>query len=156
MQTFTERFEAANGGPIQHEGRELQKSFSLPVKKGDSFELRFLRAAERPVQGLGLKCEGCKLMIADTVAASIALWTDTAPESVSIQVVKAKPGARVIIFNQWRDEKYGSTMYHLNNAAMEIVPQPDGWITLRCSDGWGDPDFNDLIAALRLKPRQAQ
>lgn len=54
-------------------------------------------------------------------------------------------GARVVITNQWRDEKYGSTMYKLNNAAMEVLDQTDGSLLLRCSDGWGDADFNDLV-----------
>lgn len=150
MQTFAERFGAAKDAPIHYNGRDLHRQFVLPVKKGDSIGLRFLRATDRPVQGVGVKCEKCEISIADTRARSFGLWTDTAPSEVILNVVKAQADARVVFFNQWRDEKYGSTMYHLNNAAMEIVPQPDGSVLLRCSDGWGEPDFNDLV--LQVKP----
>jgi hypothetical protein len=54
-----------------------------------------------------------------------------------------------VFVNQWRDEKFGSTMYRLNNAAMEILPQEDGVsVVMRCSDGWGEPDFDDLVIQL--------
>lgn len=148
MQTFAEHFAAANGGPIQYERRKLYWTYWLTVKEGDEISLRFVRAIDSPVQGLGIKTEKCHVQVADTTAKSIALWTDTAPKEVNLRAVKAKAGARIGLFNQWRDEKYGSTMYHLNNAAMEVQAQPDGSFLIRCSDGWGEADFNDLVLVL--------
>ena len=148
MTTFTDQFESTNGAPIQYDGRELHAKLVLAAANGDTIALRFLRSADRPVQGIGITCEHCEIRVAGTMAKSIGLWTDTAPKAVTLEVVKAKTGARVIFFNQWRDEKDGSTMYRLNNAAMELVPQPDGSILARCSDGFGEPDFNDLVFQL--------
>jgi hypothetical protein len=145
MTTFADRFECTKGAPIQHEGRELHTSLTLQVASGDTIAITFLHTTDRPVQGIGIKCEKCEVSIAGTTSRSIGLWTDTAPRDVTIKVGKAKAGARLVLVNQWRDEKYGSTMYRLNNAAMEIVQQPDGSILARCSDGWGEPNFNDLV-----------
>jgi hypothetical protein len=33
----------------------------------------------------------------------------------------------------------------VNNAAMDVQPQPDSSLLVRCSDGWEGPDFNDLV-----------
>jgi hypothetical protein len=152
MLTFTQRFDAANGGPIEYEGRQLHAAHTLSVAEGDRIALQFLHSIDRPVQGLGVKCEKCEIAVAQAVAKSLALWTDTAPPDVELQIVKAGKGARVTFFNQWRDEKYGTTMYRLNNAAMDIVPQDDGSDVLRCSDGWGEQvDFNDLVVKLTQK-----
>jgi hypothetical protein len=152
MQTFAEQFAATKGGPIHYDRRELHWTYWLAVNGGDEIALRFLRSADSPLQGIGIKAEKCHVQVANVTAKSLGLWTDTAPKDVLLRVVKAKRGARVGFFNQWRDEKYGSTMYHLNNAAMEIQPQPDGSALLRCSDGWGEPDFNDLVLTLSHRP----
>jgi len=148
MQTLRDLFDIAGRGPIHFEGRELRASLVFDVTKNDKVNLRFQRATDSPVQGLGVECRKCELRIANTVAKNLALWTDTAPKEVLLEVVRAKPGATITIFNQWRDEKYGSTMYHLNNAAIEVVAQADGSVLLRCSDGWGEPDFDDLVVSL--------
>ena len=145
MTTFADQFQSTNGAPIRYDGRELHAKLNLQVKNGDTIELRFLRSAERPVQGIGITCGKCEIRVASTTAKRIGLWTDTALRTVTLEVVKAGTDAHVIFFNQWRDEKYGSTMYRVNNAAMELVPQPDASILVRCSDGWGQPDFNDLV-----------
>jgi len=150
-ETLSKRFEAANGATIFYEGRELHRSLVLPVSRGDSLDLRFVRSTERPVQGFGIKCERCQVKVADTLATNVALWRDTAPSEITINVAKAKPGARILIRNYWRDEKYGTTMYYLNNAAIEIVYRADGVIVLHCSDGWLGPDFEDLVAEIRVR-----
>lgn len=148
--TFTELFNAAHGAPIRYQGRELHAKYDIAVSPGQSIALRFLRSARRPVQGVGIACHNCKIAIGETEAKDIALWTDTAPAEIVLKITKAKPGARATFTNQWRDEKFGSTMYRLNNAAMEISHGSDGVIDFRCSDGWGPPDFNDLVFQLRL------
>ena len=143
--TFTDQFSESNGAPIHYEDRELIASYTLPVSEGDCIRLRFAQATDSPVQGLGISCFDCVVSAATTIAKSMALWTDSAPEEVTLRVSKARAGARLVLHNQWRDAKHGSTMYHLNNAAMHPVLQPDGSVVLNCSDGWGEPDFTDLV-----------
>ena len=69
-------------------------------------------------------------------------------DAASPQFNARKP-VQLIIYNVWRDEKYGTTMYGLNAAAMVVQqPRADEW-TLACSDGWGvEPDFSDLVVRL--------
>jgi len=148
--TFAELFDAAQGTSIRYQGRELHATYDVAVSQGQTITLRFLRSTHRPVQGVGIACHNCQIAIGETEAKNIALWTDTAPADVVLTITKAKSGARVTFVNQWRDEKFGSTMYRLNNAAMEILPGPNGLLDFRCSDGWGAADFNDLIFQLQL------
>jgi hypothetical protein len=54
------------------------------------------------------------------------------------------------VLDQWKDMKYGSTMYRLNDAAMQIDHGADGSLLFKCSDGWGQPDFGDLIFEVRM------
>jgi hypothetical protein len=106
------------------------------------------------VQGLGIKLADARgaLEVAGTRARGIVLWTDTAPRDVECLVLKAKRGATLSLVNQWRDEKYGTTMYSLNAAAIDIQSQSDGSVRLLCSDGWGtEPDFEDLVVRLRVE-----
>lgn len=150
VKTLADHFAETRGAAIQYLGRQLHKSLELAVRTGDSLELRFVRSTESPVQGVGLKCKHCRVGIAGTAAANVALWRDTAPDCVTVNVLNAKNAAQVVLFNQWRDEKHGSTMYHLNNAAIEILKQADGSLLLRCSDGWGAPNFEDLVLEVRV------
>jgi hypothetical protein len=147
-ETLADLFDSANGRPICWHGRTLIPKYSVPVDSGDAFRMRFLGSVPSPVQGMGLHAENCSIRVASVVAKDIALWRDTAPDVVEFSIVRVKKGARVILTNQWRDEKYGSTMYRLNNAAIEVVPQDDGSVILRCSDGWGEPDFESLVVQL--------
>lgn len=150
METFAERFLAANGKPIEYKGRLLVSSYVLAVSAGDTITVSFLSAVERPVQGIGIRCESCLVRISTAKGKSFALWADTAPARVTVDVVRAKSGTgKVVLFNQWKDEEYGATMYHLNNAAMQVAESADGSAVLRCSDGWGEPDFGDLLVQVR-------
>jgi len=135
----------SEGGTIEVDGRSLRATHSVTVSEGASLRLVFLRSASAPVQGLGLHGVNCSLKIGGVTNKDLALWCDTAPRNVTCDVVNVKAGARVEITNQWRDDKYGTTMYKLNNAAMEVLEQADNSLLLRCSDGWGDADFNDLV-----------
>ena len=144
--TLSQLFEGVEKGvPIRYGGRDLYRAYRLEVREGDTLSIRFLKNVDRPVQGIGLKCHKCKLQVAGTEAANLALWVDTAPPTVVVRIAKAKPGATVLVSNLWRDEKHGTTMYYINNAAMDVVAQPDGSLLFRCSDGWLGPDFGDLV-----------
>lgn len=76
------------------------------------------------------------------------LWCDTAPDLVAVQV-RQKPRARrsLKVWNVWRT---GTDVTHawLRNAAMQVEGEPTRRLTLRCSDGIGDPTFDDLIVKM--------
>jgi hypothetical protein len=86
------------------------------------------------------------------------LWADTAPRHVEVVApARARKPVELVVYNVWRDEKYGTMMYAVNAAAMMIEqPHANEW-TLACSDGWGlEPDFGDLVVRLVLEHSHAR
>jgi hypothetical protein len=154
---FTKAFMESNGEPISYQGRTLRDAYELSVTEGERLEIAFERATPSPVQGIGIgaNAKGVQLETNDQKGKQFVLWADTAPPRVEILVRKAKPNTPLRIWNVWRDEKYGMTMYGVNAAAIEVCDQSDGSVLLRCSDGWKGPDFEDLHVAVRRLPARA-
>lgn len=146
--SLADRFTAAQGNPIEINGHQLHWTFHLPVSAGDAIELRFRDFVRQPVQGLVLDCSLCKGEIGGRKAQKFQLWTDTAPERVSVRILRAKAGARISMFNVWSDESHSPMLYRLNDAAMQVegaFPTP---VVLRCSDGYGPLDLSDLVVEI--------
>src|SRR5262245_43870834 len=154
MATLSELFDASEARHIHWNGYELARDLVVKVGKGDEVHIRFLRSCDVPVQGIGITGKSCQLEISGTRSAHIGLWRDTAPAEVILRVATARSGATITFFNQWRDEKHGTTMYHVNNAAMQIEQESPNVFLVRCSDGWGPVDLSDLEfrIALNAKP----
>jgi hypothetical protein len=52
------------------------------------------------------------------------VWTDTAPRHIEFTApVNAREPVELVLYNVWRDEKYGTMMYGLN-AAGTVIEQP--------------------------------
>lgn len=62
---------------------------------------------------------------------------------------RAKGVRSLRIWNAWRDNDL--TQAWLGNAGMRVIPGEGGSLTLRCSDGEGEPDFDDLVAEVRVR-----
>lgn len=111
----------------------------------ERFELRFLSAKEFPVQGIHLRVKGGTLAVNDCESSNIVVWQDTAPQRVDVQVRALRKGARLMLWNIWK-ESAGVTQAWLGNSALQVdVDSSRGFLKLRCSDGVGEPDFEDLI-----------
>jgi hypothetical protein len=149
--TFSEAFIANKGAPIPYGSSVLHWTYWIAIHADDNIEIIFERFKELPVQGICIAAENATLNIVGSPSPKFVLWTDTAPRHVTVRVVHAGADARVSIFNVWRDEQHGSMMYRVNNAAMQIQPQDDGSVVLRCSDGYGveHVDFDDLVIRLQ-------
>ena len=149
---FAALFKESDNRPIEWEGHWLYPFLSLHVSRGDFLDISILRSAKAPIQGLSLSATSRKVELETngTSGRSFALWSDTAPKHTRVKVLRpVRSSAEIMIRNIWRDEKYGATMYALNAAAIQIDQQGDNEWVLRCSDGWGTPDFNDLIVLVR-------
>ena len=147
MTTLADEFKRTNSKSIVYEGRTLIRSYELPVEVGDKVCLTFVRFAKSPVQGIriSMREKGCTLELAAAGAADFVVWTDTAPRQVEVTVRKAKGKCHLMLWNVWRDEKYGTTLYGLNNAAIHVVEESPTQAVLNISDGWLGPDFEDLV-----------
>lgn len=112
--------------------------------------MSFLSSASPLLQGLRIKIRGGALTIDGVTASEFVLWRDTAPPLVEIETSWQPKGARSLrIWNCW---EYNGVMHAwIGNAAMRVDDDGAGTILLRCSDGEGEPDFDDLIAEVRIR-----
>lgn len=119
----------------------------------DQVVFEFRHGVPTPIQGLAIKLEGGILSANNVEAKHLTLWQDTAPEEVCVLITKRKK-ARLMIWNIWRDTIGGQdvTQAWLRNSGMRIERSVDGGETiLRCSDGIGPVNFDDLIVGARTK-----
>lgn len=152
MPDFQQQFLSSKGKPIQHGGQEVHLSIRLAVGRNDVVRLTFERAVGTPVQGLRLKAKDCSLKAANVEGKQFVFWRDTAPDTVEVRVLKAKPGAEIVVMNVWRDETHGSTMQGMGFAGITCRAGAGRTIVLGCSDGSGPPDFHDLVVAIEVGP----
>ena len=148
-------FAADTVGPVSHNGRELWLSYRIPVGTGDRIHLLFERFSSRPRQGMQLMMANRRhqLAIAGHEGRQFVLWADTAPRHVEVEITKAGRGGTLVLMNAWQDEKYGTMLYGLNWAAMDVSAEADGTLLIDCSDGYGlEPSFGDLV--VRVLPER--
>jgi hypothetical protein len=149
--TLSDMFAAAKAPRIDWAGESVYAIYEIdPVPDGMIVE--FLRAKDAPVQGLSLTAKGGMLMINNIEASDIALWHDTAPAKVSVRV-KRKPRAKMTLkfWNIWRQGTGETSIIQAwqGDAGMRIDKVGGGKeLLLRCSDGEGPVDFNDLKVRL--------
>jgi hypothetical protein len=155
MPDFMPLFVASRGKPIDFEGQLLHSALHLALAPSSRIHILFESSATRPVQGLSISAERPKhrLGIAGMSARHFVLWRDTAPRHVEVELPRARQPVLIAIHNVWRDEKYGTTMYGTNAAAMRVTEERVGKWLLECSDGWGtDAHFGDLVVRVVLEP----
>ena len=134
-------------------GGPLYSLYELPTGSGE-MTIRFVAFRACPPQGLRLKIRGGSLDIDGRTADEVVLWTDTAPTEVRVAINWKPHGARSLrIWNVWRMEEV--TQAWLGNAGMRVSTTDNGTLLLRCSDGEGEPDFEDLIANVAVDEASA-
>jgi len=101
-------------------------------------------------QGVRLKARGARLTIDDVEDTDFVLWQDTSPRHVEVDLRWSARGARSLrIWNTWvRD---GVAHAWLGNAGMRVDDEGQGRYLLRCSDGAGEPTFDDLVVAVTAR-----
>jgi hypothetical protein len=149
LKDYTPLFEASKGEPIMQDGSVLHRRCWIDVAGGDTLVLRFLSFTTEYIQGLRISAEQCQLTVERFTGKEIVLWTDSAPEQVRLEVVKSKKRARVGFLNVWKDREHETMMYALTSSAMRVSRTDDGELVLRCSDGSGEPEFDDLVVQIR-------
>jgi hypothetical protein len=108
--------------------------------------LTFVAAKQTPRQGVQLRMRGGTLVTDGHEGSDIVLWQDRSPRRVSIDVRCAGPRKpRLKLWNVWRGG-LDVTQAWLGNAAIQLDGNPtSGSFRIRCSDGLGEPNFDDLI-----------
>jgi len=144
--TLNERLADSKGEPFEYEGLTVHGVYRRDVHQDDLLQVRFVRRTPTIRQGLQLKTNRGQLLVNGQSLKSGVLWMDTAPEVVEIVCHPPRPGATLSIWNVW--EREGIVHAWVGNAGM-LVEQRNDAVVLKCSDGVGKPDFQDLVVELR-------
>jgi hypothetical protein len=152
---LAELLSAAGGGPIDWSGQRVHMMYELPQREADQeLLITFGQPSPARPQGLRIKVRGGLVELNGEALDDVVLWSDTAPETVLLRFVpaKAKGPMTVRFWNAWRDTS-GTMQAWIGNAGMLVETQDDGTTVLRCSDGFDEPSFDDLVAV--LNPRSS-
>ena len=151
-------FAASHGEPIEFGGQTLHLRLDIVAPPKSRLHVLFESSLASPVQGLAVSARQPKhkLKVMGTSARHLVLWRDTAPKHVEVELPSARQPLSVVIYNVWRGEKYGTTMYGVNAAAMRVTEEGPGKWLLECSDGWGtEANFSDLVARVVIEPPES-
>ena len=111
--------------------------------------IRFRSATPEPPQGLRLKVRGGTFEIESADTDDIVLWQDTAPAEVDVRIRWKTRGVRSLrVWNAWRVNDL--TQAWLGNSGMRVTASQGRVFEFRCSDGEGDPNFDDLVAEVHV------
>lgn len=137
------------GAPIEVDGRLVRMMYELPPIKGPT-ELRVeLETSSSRPQGLRLKVRDGDVVLNDQVLNDVVLWSDTAPPAVTAQLrpKSARKPMNVRVWNVWRDPA-GTMQAWIGDAGLVVEDEQEGSAVLNCSDGFDEPDFDDLRVKL--------
>lgn len=140
-------FRSGNGRKVKWQGRFVYSMVQLGVKDGDIVEITRLSSSQTRAQALKLAVDKGDLRANGVLVPTAAIWTHTSPETATLQVV-GKRAKSVDIWNSWSFEGVDSAW--LGNAGMLVESDGDQH-TLRCSDGVGDPTFDDLVVRVHVR-----
>lgn len=151
MTDLSELFAEQQTNVIDWDGTEIYGLFEF-AEIPSSVRLTFASAADTPVQGVHMRMRGGILEANGREGEDIVLWRDTAPASVSVKVRHGGRGkASLKLWNVWRGGR-DVTQAWLGNAALQVEGDPAGnSFRLRCSDGQGEPNFDDLIVDVEIE-----
>lgn len=103
-------------------------------------------------QGLRLKARGGVIELNDQVLEDIVLWHENAPRTIIARLHPKESDVpmNLRVWNAWRDPA-GTMQAWVGNSGI-IVEERGDMIVLHCSDGFDEPNFDDLVVALELMP----
>jgi hypothetical protein len=146
--TLADLFIATRGKPIIYEGRVVHGAAFRHMAKAGRFIVRFVKAIPKPVQALRIDIDPGRLVIAGEESRKMILRLDTCPDVVEVRYRLLGLGSTITFYNAWIDEK-GVIDAWLMNAGM-LVEETGNRMLLRCSDGRGEPTFDDLIVEIEF------
>lgn len=144
--TLAEALAKGSGRKTKWQGRTVHSFVRIAVTDGDRIVIRRLRASKIRAQALKLAVDRGELKANGLVVSTVAVWSHTAPDTVTLDIV-GKRAKSVDIWNAWSHEGVDSSW--LGNAGILVESTGDGHL-LRCSDGLGEPSFDDLVVRVEV------
>lgn len=142
-------FGKAQAPTVTWRGQLVYSMFQLPsLAAGTAVRIVFDDPNPARPQGLRLKARHGALRIAAQDLDDVVLWSDSAPRTVEAQIRSRTGDVNLRIWNCWRDP-IDTTQAWIGNAGMLVESTESGFL-LRCSDGFDDVTFDDLVAVVGL------
>jgi len=141
-------FDESDGKPVICEGRLVHAIAYRHVAKPGRFIVRFIEYVADPIQALAIDIDPGTLLVDDSESPKMILRLDTSPDVVEVQYRPSSEESRLVFFNEWIRED-GSILSWLTHAGM-LVEEDGNKMTLRCSDGRGEPTFDDLVVEIEF------
>jgi hypothetical protein len=146
--TLGELFRRSRGAPIEFQGRTVHALFEHPLSGPEIGQVELRSNQPRP-EGVCVTIVKGSLLINGQQLPEAVLWADTAPACVTVVCQPKGASAVLRVWNTWKDEQ-GTQHAWIGNAGM-LVEIAGECVILRCSDGMGDVDFDDLIVSIRFE-----
>ena len=147
MTTLEAAFRSGNGRRIKHDDQIVHSYLQLGVKEGDHLQVTRLSSSPLRAQALKIAVDKGNLRANGVLMSEAAIWSHTAPEVATLEVV-GRRARSIDIWNSWSFDSVDSSW--LGNAG--ILVDGDGpTYRLRCSDGLGDASFDDLVVDLLVR-----
>jgi hypothetical protein len=147
--SLAQRFQEARAPKIEVDGREIYGLYEIDVSSGETaLSLDFVAIKKSTIQGINIKAVNCDVEINNQILTDFVIWADHSPNHIPLNVRVGKSGkATLKVWNVW---KYDDVVHAwIGNAGM-LVKKNDRHIAFHCSDGMGDPNFEDLVFTIEI------
>ncbi|MGR3911569.1 hypothetical protein Q3A80_31440 [Burkholderia sp. SR8] len=147
--SLAQRFQEARAPKIEVDGREIYSLYEVDVSSGETaLSLDFISSKKSSIQGVKIKAENCNVEVNNQILKDFFIWADHSPKHIPMNVTINKGGkAAIKVWNVW---KYDDVPHAwIGNSGM-LVKKDDRHIVFHCSDGMGDPDFEDLVFTIEV------
>lgn len=145
--TLAQAFAKGSGRKTKWQGRTVHSFVRIPVTDGDRILVHRLRSSRVRAQAIKMAVDRGELRANGVVVPTVAVWSHTAPETAELDVV-GRRAKSLDIWNSWSFEGVDSSW--LGNAGILVESSATGHL-LRCSDGLGDPSFDDLVVRIEVQ-----
>lgn len=146
--TLADYFMKAPGSTVEYKGLTVHSAVFRHVREPGRLVVRFVKAVPIPVQALRINIDRGKLLVEDTESSKIILRLDTSPDVVEVRYRPARQGSRLTFYNAWIDDHDEVDAWIMH--AGIVLEETGNKMVLRCSDGRGEPTFDDLIVEIEF------
>lgn len=145
--TLSEKFASTRGAPQLVDGESVVPMVRISPAAGEVLHVALRCPTGRVGQGLRLKMPTGRFTVSGVDLRDAVLWFDTAPSPVRVEI---HTGEEMRLWNCWKGP-HGQAMAWVGNAGIVLSQTLDGWL-LRCSDGVGSVQFDDLVVEISRGP----
>jgi hypothetical protein len=146
--TLADLWRETTGHTVTFEGVTVHAIIFREVRESGRLVVRFLDSRPKPIQALRIDIDPGQLLVQGEAASKMILRLDTSPTSVEVHYRAAGQGSRIALYNAWIDEN-GQIDRWTMHAGM-LVEETGNKMLLRCSDGRGEPTFDDLVVEIEF------